>query len=250
MFCCPCSCLPTASYFVIGDAHFVFAVQDLPRGTEVTQPYMAVAEPLVKRQRDARLLWRFSCRCSRCEFEESRKSELESATATWQEVRDATEVLQRAEEEGGAAAEEAFRFFRDRLDAVEAVIGKVGRTEEERNRLRASYMTCYTRFERVCELVGDWEACEKAGLACLDAMESVNLYFSFTIQHAAEIAELMLCRCGKESEEWRAYKQRMLRIVERSLNCVPRYAVEAIEDIESFSRGECRELFSEKVCRW
>jgi hypothetical protein len=246
----PCSCLPTASYFVIDDVHVVFAVHDLAKGDEITQPYMAIAEPVMKRQRDVRLNWKFTCRCARCALEEDLRKELAPANDTWQEVRDDGAELLRRAEEGGAAAEEAFRFFRERVDVVEATIGKMGVSETQRNWLRASYLTCYTRFELASEMVNDWESCGRASLACLDAAESVNLYYSFTIQHAAEVAELMLCRYGRESGEWAAYKQRMLRIVERSLNCLPKYAVEAIEEIENFTKDECCELFSEEVCKW
>lgn len=160
------------------------------------------------------------------------------------------ELLHRAEEEGGLAAEEASRFLRTRVEAVEAVIEQTGTSEVQRNWLRASYLTCYTSLEHASELVQDWDTCLKVGLVCLDALESVNLYCSVTIQHAAEIGELLLCKYGKDSVEWDRYKQRMFRIVQRSLNCVPAYAREAIEEIESFKKDDCCELFSDDLSRW
>jgi len=172
------SCLPNSSRLDVGSAIFIHASKPIERGEEITISYFDTLLPLPQRQARSKS-WGFKCKCRRCFLEHSLRTSLKPIiTARFEQMHDQAQdelMAKRSRQQPfdvdlPACAE----FARISIEA-EGFIGRsqLLKTEEEKNWIRASFMSAYlagVQSERFVPIMKN--SCFPSGQKLLEAIQS------------------------------------------------------------------------------
>lgn len=141
------SCLPNSSRLDVGRAMFIHASKPIERGEEITISYFDTLLPLPQRQSWCEN-WGFKCKCKRCVLEHSLRTSLEPIiTARFEQMHDQAQdelISKRSRQPFDVDLPACAEFGKISIEAEGFIRrSQLLKTEEEKNWIRASFMSAY-----------------------------------------------------------------------------------------------------------
>ncbi|GLJ25761.1 hypothetical protein SUGI_0493210 [Cryptomeria japonica] len=140
------SCLPNATRLNVGSAMFLHAAKPIKKREEITISYFDALLPQPQREGFCGV-WGFKCNCKRCSVEKSISTALESLNAQFEALHhdalEETNAVRSAGQDFPAELPKSAEFAQVSKE-LEQILAKFPRMkDEEKNWVRASYVTAY-----------------------------------------------------------------------------------------------------------
>ncbi|CAM6099621.1 unnamed protein product [Calypogeia fissa] len=203
------SCAPNCVLSFIGDAIFIRATVQIAEGEELTVPYFALCEDVETRQSAGFKKWFFTCKCDRCELEETLKPQLGKISKAIPNLVKAAQA--ESSEQGQEHQRQAVRELARLVDEIEALIQsrEIKLTPRQQGWIRAAFIVAY--FAKLAMDEHDTQAKITTLKVIVDSMASVSVTDA-VLNFAAILLREVEQRYCKQSQSYRLTLDRVLGV--------------------------------------